>query len=149
MVFVDVKALRQMFQDVTSMNEIAATRAYEKIVKIPHLETRVDAITYAARNTSWENIAKKAFSDLCSQMSSSREYTPQQEAGQMEEMVYYGCKVPSIRVSAIEHILGLIESGKIEKDIDPTRKFLDFVLEKTKNKESPTVLRAKLIRGLE
>lgn len=149
MVLVNAKALSQIFQDLKGSDEETANSAYTKILQIQHLETRVDAITYVARNCGWDKIAKKAFSDLCRQMSMSGEYSAEQEAGQMEEMVYIGCKIPSIRISAIEYILGLIEDGKIKKDIDPTKKFLDFILEKTKDKGSSTVLRAKRILQLQ
>jgi hypothetical protein len=148
-VIIDRAVLRQVIQDLGSVDEGIASRAYETALRVQHLETRVDLLSYAARNCEWEGIAKKAFGDLLRDMSTSGEYTAEQEAGQLEEMVYYGTKIPSIRVSAIEHILGLIEDRKLDKDIEGSHKFLSFVLEKTKDKGSPTVLRAKRILKLE
>lgn len=148
MLMINTKALSKLLQDLKSSDEKAAKRSYARILQITHLETRIYAITYAARNCCWDKLAKKAFSDLCEEMSKSGEYTAEQEAGQMEDMVYLGCKIPSIRISAIEYILGLIEDGKIRKDIDGTKKFLYFIVEKTKNKESSSVLRAKRILQL-
>jgi|APFre7841882724_1041349.scaffolds.fasta_scaffold221789_1 hypothetical protein len=148
MVFVDMPALSQAFRALEGDDEKAAKKAYKSVLGIKHLETRVDAITHAARHSCWEKIAKKAFTDLCRQMAKSGEYSAEQQAGQMEDMVYLGCRIPSLRISAIEHILDLIEKGRLDKDGEGSVKFLDFVLEKTKDKESPTVLRAKRIRGL-
>jgi|GEM_PF-2859574 len=147
-VVINNAVLGQVIRDLGSDDERTADRAYDTVLRVGHLETRVDLISHAARNCAWERTAKRAFSDLLREMGRSGEYTAEQEAGQLEEMVYYGCKVPAIRVSAIEHILGLLEAGKLDKNIDGSQNFLSFVLEKTKDKTSSTVLRAKRILGL-
>jgi len=145
MAILNTKIIAQFLEDTKNSNEKIARNAYKKIMRISHLQTKVDLITQMARNCCFEKLAQKAFAGLKKEMSTSGEYSAEEEAGQMEEMVYYGCRVPKIRGLAIEHILGLLEDGKLQIDADGTAKFLNFVLEKTKNNESPTVLRAKRI----
>jgi len=145
MAYLNTTMIARLLEDAKSSKKRIARKAYKEIMQISHLETKVDLITNMARNCCFEKLAQKAFADLKKEMSTSGEYSAEQEAGQMEEMVYYGCRMPSIRVLAIEHILGLLEDGKIPIDADGSAKFLNFVLEKTKNKESATVLRAQRI----
>jgi hypothetical protein len=145
MVIQNSRIISQLLEDMRSSNEKTARSAYKKVLKIPDLVTKVGLITFMARNCSFEKPAQKAFADLKKEMSASGEYTPEEQAGQLEEMVYYGCRVPKIRILAIEHILGLIEEGKIRTDADGAVRFLSFIVENAKDKESPTVLRARRI----
>jgi len=144
-VIVDNKALASVIQNLGSTDEETARRAYETVLRVGHLVTRIDLKTYAARNCEWERLAKRAFSDLLSEMATSGEYNAEEEAGQLQEMVFNGSKIPSIRVSAIEHILGLLEAGRLDKVTEGSQDFLSFVTEKTKDKGSSTVLRARRI----
>jgi hypothetical protein len=105
----------------------AAERVLTQIGEIPHEQTRIGMLDYAATNCSIAEVALAAFDQLTDALEG---YPPDVKAGQVEDMYFSGTRTPEVSDRAVLFTLDLVESGELGTDLDPTQNFLNFVVQK-------------------
>jgi hypothetical protein len=138
----DFRGMDDLMTQLESSDEPTVRRALKTVNRITDDRMRLSLLEHAARHCGSSELATTAFTKMCDVL---KAYPGEQKAGQVEDIIRYGSKVPAIRLLAMQYVVELVERGELNRHDPQAQEMLQFIAEVIRDKHSKVVVKARAL----